>query len=333
MVALCGIFSLLLIAGAVVGGYLYMKRTREILPGAPPLDPARPAGDSPQVHHLQSVERLAWTDPRTAERIITELKGLGFMPDGRFSMEGLAPTLVAAFVHPDQGVSAALKEMKPVGIWTEIIGTFEDGATFAASTAQPTSTAQMDRHTTEYFLGYGVTELWEKFKRKRPARELRTVEPGGFAAFHEQREREIHEWRALRGGFSDDEIRVRVGANASADDFAVAKMRARQQNLDSVREILIRSFLETNTVTASVWEEVREDVVVVYDLLEASEIRQVVAERLGSEMNLYDGTDVGFMSAREAFSALNNGIGTHPPYRLLGEVRKPIGADFYIWNR
>jgi hypothetical protein len=302
----------------------------------------------------------AWSGEATDE-ISAALEEAGFQRAGDFASNELPGFCLRALSNPDRWLDAVIYNHHQLGVWLDLVSRYTDESVFTYTTAAPAGLANPPFLTIEHHPGAEPQELLQHCLATRPQKELLPTPPASFRdRFEEAYAREM-DWRANRGGPSDDEIRAiaaRSDQQASPEFIAQVREAWRARMTSHLDGQLREAFLDQGGLSARRWEEVRERLVFIHDRLTEPELMATLEPALIAEVEKEisnardeddeaDGYDDSFEPAfeqwREKFRQAAAGL---PPRRAfakmiellppdarcerIGEVDQPLSADVYL---
>jgi hypothetical protein len=308
-----------------------------------------PAGAFPSRITLRSCAEHAWNDRETAEAAIHDLRALGFEEVGPFDVENLPNQHIYGLVQQAESIRANVEEHTKIGVVVELVSAFEDGRKIYISTSKLPVFEQAPGITVRHVPGVSVARLHRLMLDERPDGPLRPVLPSHYAADYETGFAQLRDWRNLRGGFREDEIRAILTARGEEfDEARVAALCQAQKDgaLLGIYEVLYRRFFAEANLTNLERVRLRDRVLIIHDLLPieivasafnltVKEAENKVASRKQQPgihdewLDAEEANSWAKSSPRAAFAVLNACRPGGLWVVKYGSFQEPIAADIY----
>jgi hypothetical protein len=271
---------------------------------------------------------------------VERLRQLGFQDVGRFQIIQSPDTYLWAFVKPPVGVTA---------VWSKHTGGFtgfEMATHYARSSfalvSGPLAALGIDPPgwTIRRVIDTDEAMMHERMLTERPAKPVDGDDVDDFASRFQERWARIQDWRNLRGGYTEDEIRAisaARGLDPTQEMIAEGRKSVAKQALLGVEVILQEQFFSEAELTDREAEAILPWMAIVHDRLDFDMLVQLFTRRWLSAFGTVIpercpvAEEIRAMGKppREAFSMLND----HMPgqrFQLTGRVTQPVAADVYI---
>jgi hypothetical protein len=293
---------------------------------------------------LHRVSKPNWTDRGQIEQLAGPLRAEGFADAGIFDAEPVVGLRLMALVHPRHEAYAVVYQQQGQGVWLDVVSEYADGRVVSYSTNEHAGLLDPPPFKTSKSLPEATaTELLARFLSERPAGARRPVAAASFVESFETAWARECDWRAERGGVTEDEIRRLTSRDgAKADDESIARIRQHWQTAINChyQEQLMEAFLASGQVTAHEWEQFRDRVLFLHDKQSWDEVIQLAS--IGFDVDLDDEADrrrhdwdeierlAAGLAPREAFQRINDRLPTDRRFQQIGQLTQPIPADVYV---
>lgn len=285
-----------------------------------------------------------WEHAADVDGPAQQLLAAGFTDAGQFSVNEIPGLYLRAFAHQGESVWAVVYDHAAAGVWTDIVIRYEDDT--ALTVGNPPTGGQMVSPPWSTMILDSRADAAALFQKALQAAEDKPRQPVSADTFVEVFTRAYAremDWRNLRGGASEEEIR-RVAADDVGDYdsgmIAQAQEQARAQAAEGVTVLLTEKLLEHRQLS----EEERYRLLVVHDRLEGDMLRDAVETALeGGDVLLDEDYGSGKTPAqhmeddldpdapvRESFSRFNAGLPEAVRFERIWEVQEPLPAEFYL---
>jgi hypothetical protein len=313
--------------------------------------PVRPYPDiKPSRIRLLPRAKLDWADEEGAREQAEQLLALGFRDAGLFEIEAKEGYRIWGFVRPEGSIRAVVQELPEVGESVEVVTRYQDGSMLTFSNvAQGVPVSRPPGLDVEYLPGLDAKDLVGRMLEERADRAVVSVDVEGFAAEYEEVWAHLMDWRNLRGGLVEDELRaVGLSRGKEWDDRKIAEMREEQEAFAfaGLYESLADRYFAEADLTVSERYRLKSWLVIIHDRMPieaiAGAFRLSLDEadsriaRASRSASLHDDTVDGFYprplsewSPRLAFASLNATFPRRRQFGKLAEIAEPIAADIY----
>jgi hypothetical protein len=321
---------------ALRAGEAPSERLWEALPRIPCLKLRYP----PPRFELLPCEDIPWSNGAETEGRAQRLQALGFQDAGRYQNSELRKAYGWAFVHPQAGVTVVLMTFAGQGDYFEMATHYADGTSFALANAPLIGVLPRAPHwTVQRVEESDPASVYERLLRERPEKPLDPDQVDDFAIRYPARWARIADWLNVRGGYTEDEIRVVCGAqglNPTDEMIADCRERIRSQALRGIEAVVWKQFLASFQLSEAETLKLRPWTVVVHDRLEFDMLLPVFERRWESTLHttMPDrcavAEDVRALGrpAREAFVLLNERM-PGPQFQVVARFTEPLDADLY----
>lgn len=301
--------------------------------------------DIPPRLHLVRREEVSWKVAEEVERLTPPLRQLQFQHVGDFITE-LDYLRLRAFAQPRTGVYAIVFEHDKAGVWLELICETVSGGGMSYSTAREGEAVDPRPGWKKANDPEATPEaLYERLLRDRPAEPLRPASIEAFVSDFERNYAASMDWRNSRGGATEEEIRRILSAKGEAfDDAAVAEIRRDnvRRAIEGLKVALLERLEAQTSMNVREWEEKRDRVHFVFDLMTTKMVQQLFVQATDDEAGESGDDDengppvrplpseLAGLSARELFVRLNEQQAPERRHERLGELSEPVAADVYV---
>lgn len=289
--------------------------------------------------HLEQLELPQWRNAKEVHRFGHELQGAGFTEIGSFLPKELAKsTLINAWIKEEDHLFAVIYDHKVAGVWVDLVADLEGGTQLTVSNSSREMTVQLPPNC-EIILEKkaSIAELLEQLNKRLEGETFLCLEAEDFVHYFETNYRESKLWNLLRLGPSEEEVRATIalmGKEVTDEQVQEVIQIQREHCLENLYNLCVKAFLDSEQVSASRWEEIRERIIVVHDKFSEAETiacyhrleptdKGVVEKLKGGEKAL------GF-SPRSFFGELVQGNQGKFHFEFVDSVSFPLPADIYI---
>jgi hypothetical protein len=312
---------------------------------------------------LERANEPEWTRKQEVDELAAALEEAGFQRIGDFWSEDLAGVWMRALTHSQHCLDAVIYDYDQHGVWFDLVSRYKDGRNLTYTTAPPSGLAHPPFLSIENHPGAEPQELLEHCLTTRPAGDLEPTPASEFPTRFETAHAREMDWRAERGGPTEEEIRAiaaRDGNEATPEMVQQVREMWRARLTYEISEELRNAYLNQTKLSAKEWEEVRESLYFVHDRLTESELldqcetawaeeygnAEIAADRDDGEEPDDEGDDrytqdmkrrreelrprIQGMTPRAAFATINQTLPPTHRFRKLGEVKQPLAADVYL---
>lgn len=305
---------------------------------------AQSSGAPPVRITLEPESEPDWEHPDEVGGSAQQLLAAGFTDAGQFGVNEIPGLYLRDFVHLGESVWGVVYDHPAAGVWTDLTIGYEDDTTLSASNAPsggqlvppPWSTRIWDPAA-------DAATLYEKVRGAVEDKPRRPVSVEGFPEVATKSYAREMDWRNLRGGASEEEIRRIAADDAEGYDTGMisqVQAQQRQQAAEGVTVLLTEKLLEHRPLS----EEERYRLLVVHDRLDGDMLTDAVEialeggdvspdEDYGSGRELAQHVEEDLdpdAPARESFARFNAGLPEAVRFEKIWEVEEPLPAEFYL---
>jgi len=218
---------------------------------------------------------------------------------------------------------------------------YSDGTSFAFGSSRTYGVLAHPPHwTVRRVPESDLASVYERMLAERPERPIAPDHVDDFVAQYQDRYAHIMDWRNLRGGYTEDEIRaISAALGLSPTDEMVAECRQRvaARALRDLEEPLQEMFFTQAQLSDAEAEALLPWIVVVHDRLDFDMLVPVFTRRWLSASDtlmpepcpLAEEIRALGKPSRAAFALLNERM-PGPRFQLIGQVTEPVEADVYV---
>lgn len=335
---LVGAFVLaILIVGTILFLWLRSKAKRFFESAARAISAA--ALTQPPEIHLQRVEgEPDWDDPEAVEAHLKALLALGYEDAGCYTIEEIEVVRMQALLHPEEAVVAVISEHDMAGIWVDLMTLWPGGQALTVTNNENPGMDRPPDKPIHRFPGASVAELHANLLAARDPGPYDTLTAGSFAESFERYYREEMEWRAVRGGPTEEEIR-RVAEASNIDDEEVIRMTRDSYVCmaeSGLAEKLKRNYLESGAVSAADWDERGWRTHFVFEQMTAETLMQYAEDMQEASYEDMESPEMDALQLRfengpkrKVFADFLATVPAARRFRKIGEVHSPVDADVY----
>ncbi len=140
------------------------------------------------------------------------------------------------------------------------------------------------------------------------------------------------DWRASRGGPTNDEVRRIAGGTYDEKVIEATREILSAQAAEQLAFACQEHFLKESAMSALEWERIRHRLVIIHDRLSHERALSPLNDRIedDSSLPLLTDDEIASMTVRNAFNRANNRLVEGKRLEKIGEVEKPLGADIYV---
>jgi hypothetical protein len=288
---------------------------------------------SPAMIHLISRDIPEYAHPEEARKSLAQVEEAGFVKIGAFAIPEMPGICIVSFVHGQKNLYAIVYDHPKVGVFSDIVAYYTDESSLTAS-SMPLggSLDQRPGHVKVFFKEGSITELIELLEVNLDDRELRSLTTESFKEDFEQAYADEMDWRASRGGPTDDEVRRIAGGKYDEKVIEATKETLSAQAAEQLAFSCQEHFLKESAMSALEWERIRDRLVIIHDRLSHERALSPLNDRVldDSSHPLLSDDEMASMSVRNAFNRANNRLVEGKRLEKIGEVEKPVGADIYV---
>jgi hypothetical protein len=281
-----------------------------------------------------------WEDATAVKSAAKSLKAAGFKDAGVYLIDEVPDMCIQALVQPEKNVYAVIYEQPDRGVWFEVVSRYEDGASFASTTAPATGLDRPSRSVMERFPpSIDPAEMYEDHLKNRPDKPLAPATAEEFCQAFESAYAEEMDWRFERGGFTQDEIRKNLktlGSDCSNDQVKQVHAMQQAQVNQWLQTKLQENYRAQANLSDAKWRKVQERLFFIHDRLTRDEVSGFFRMCLDWEddtaaQDLLEVADklVATGTPREAFARMVEKLPTQNAVKKLGHIAHPVAADVY----
>lgn len=290
-------------------------------------------GRPPGVIHLVPVTLPEFHDRATMDEDAISLQRRGFQKIGAFAIPEIHGLLLQAFIDSRKNQYAVIYEHPLAGVFCDIVLKYQDGDSLTASNA-PTGQEldQRPGHVKLYQKGARVEQLVDILNQHMQKKPVCQVRQDTFVADFENAYAEEMEWRATRGGTTQEEIR-RVAANMDEDipEEAIVRTQDYLEDDDASAELeekCLETFLQQTHMSALEWEKIRDRVIIIHEKME---LRDAISYLEDDDFTLEDRELQRLpKDILSAFAQANRLLPSSQRFTLLGTVKTPVVGAVYL---
>jgi hypothetical protein len=305
-----------------------------------PVRPTLNLTDFPPRVELVPCVDIPWSDPTEVVSYAERLRALGFQDAGRYQILQLPDRYLWAFVKPEAGVTVVLTRTRASASF-EMATHYSNGTSFAFGSSRTYGLLTHPPHwTVQAVPESDPASVFEQMLAERPERPVAPDQVDDFVAKYQDRYARIMDWRNLRGGYTEEEIRAisaAVGVNPTDEMVADCRQRVAERALRDLEEPLQEAFFTQAQLSDEEAEALLPWMAVVHDRLDFDMLVPAFAGRwvsahdtlmpepcpLAEEIRTLD------KPSRAAFALLNERM-PGPKFQLVGQVTEPLEADIYV---
>ena len=273
---------------------------------------------------------------------IPGIKACGFEDGGWYQFKEVPSVYLRVFVQPVTGVTllATVRESKTPAHF-EMATHYGDGTSFAfASTPLAGVVLSPPHWTTRPVCNTDPSGFYDSFRAARPEKPIDPDRVENFAGRYESRYARVRDWRNLRGGYTEEEIRALLAAKGlTPTDELIANTQwvHATQALHDLEAPLQEQFFEEADLTDEQAQALVDRMVVIHDLLEfdgliplfQSRWRKALGTLIPDPCPPAEEVRALGKTPREAFALLNERM-PGPKFRLVRQLTTPLEADVYV---
>lgn len=284
--------------------------------------------------HLVREKVAAWKHAGAVEGYARPLREAGFQEAGVFRTREMDYLRVMGLAHSGECIQAAIYEHDAVGVFMDLVTSYQDGTSITYSTAaQGGELRPRPGHPCVREPGAGAADLLRRMLAERPARPMRRVPIEGWASNFEQSYAESMDWR-MSLPFDPEEAK-RVAERELTDEELEGLRDVHEANQhQALWPILYERFSRTTTMTGAEWDRAGDLLVFIHDRLSRKRLQELFDEwynvRLKNEDHRVDPDWSGGDTPRAAFAAVNARLPKETRFRKAGEIDQPVPTDVYL---
>lgn len=303
------------------------------------------AATPPDRIHLKATTPVQFADTASEKSILDALSGEGFTDLGYYTIEELPAVKTHAMMNVEQAVYALIHELEPVGVVLDLVCEYPDGTSCTYSTTQETGLERPPGHVMVKDPGADPRAPYRRLIAERKSGPFVPVSADRFARAFEKAYADEQDWRNIKGGLSEAEIRriaARSGEEVSENVINLAVIAETSRAREATQRALKERFYESARSTQQQRDELGERLLVIHDRTAPDDVVAALAEAIpdsDSDDNDDDEDEdprtkeaqavAATEPPRQAFARLNSKLPANRRYKKLGEITQPIGADIY----
>lgn len=301
---------------------------------------------------LHPVATGEWSNLKVAE-MSGALESRGFVSAGDFRVEPIPAGLhLRLLANESQGVYAAVYEHGQAGIWVDLVTAYRDGRVHTTASLKDHLMDSMPNKTIRFHEGAEAGWLLDEHLSKRPVGDWLRVKADELPDRFVTKYAEEMEWRGMRGGPTEDEIR-RVSArdgNEATPEIVHAIRDAWQSAFHAHRAEELKSQFRGMRVLPEEEETSETEWLIVYDGMPVSLVGDAVESLryvfdMESENEDAEDSDsdedretraaqhladqVAQNGARSAFAEATRAYLGRQGFDKRGTIASPLAADLY----
>ncbi|MBD3177803.1 MAG: hypothetical protein GF320_21730 [Armatimonadia bacterium] len=290
--------------------------------------------------HLAAAPEPEWYHADDVAAASGALASLGFRDAGCFVPDEMPSLTLRGFHRPDDSAYAAIYDMHGVGTWVDMVIRYQDGSSLTVTNAPEGEDIDSPPEAEKVWLRGATTEAVEAKLRELAEDTPRTpVSSDAFVTDFERAYAQEMDWRNLRGGTTEEE--VRRTALASGERLSEATLDEMvdtysQAAVDGLSEAALETFLRDATFTGAEWERIDGRFTVIHDRMPMEQVRQAAEAWLpvfrweDDEIPWPELPDDLQGHPRAAFAFYVQHFEDAADLEHLGEVSAPLPADIYV---
>ena len=292
------------------------------------------AGTPPRIT-LVPQDRLAWQDEAQMQRFAAPLPALGFVEAGLWSTREVPGLAIAAFIQPIERVTAVIYEHPAAGVILDMVTRYTDDTSVTYATTE--HAGQLDEwpgHQNIHVPDADSETVFRRLLAERPDAEMVPAVASGFKEHFERAYADEMDWRAGRGGASEDEIRriaAFSGEDYSDEEYAMARELHEREAIADLNYALRERFAEQTTLSVAEWDRISGAIVFIHDGLTDQVLREIFEDWFCEAADAYVWREE--LPPRERFADVVAQVPEERRPEKLGEVAEPVPADVYTPNR
>ncbi len=297
------------------------------------IEAADAAGPPPGIIHLLP-SSPRWKDQAKVDEATGALTLHGFVKIGEFSASEMPGIHLRAFTKESENVYAVVYEHVQGIVWCDLWQGYEDGRALTVTSAPKGGELDSPTYATKVFMPYATAEeLYQSFKESKLDGDPTSASAEEFTRKFEEEFKRSMEWRAARGGPTDDEIR-RVaaldGVELSEDRLEQMRQHGHAEAMWQLDTLLRQRFLDSGAVTAAQWDTLQHNVYIIHAQMHDRDLTDVLERASGA---LVDAEDPKWalpnLPVLEKFELLLGRLEGHSPLRPIWETTDPLEARVY----
>lgn len=335
MLNFLGIVFLILIGlAAVVGIWLYGK----IRSGIAQQERVSAIEESMHLPEfiLEPNDHPEYVQPETIETLVREATNLGAISCGSYDVPAAAVRL-CAFCLESPSVYIAIYDSDQLEPWVDVVLRLDQERSFAASTVPEIGRGapRPPENEVVYFApGTRMGVLVNATAEHAGSGDAVIASPEAFKNYFEEASEKSRQYIKTQAVSQDwlDTIAVDAGVELAGDEAAHINMLREGQQVAQTEIDCFESLAESGAFTAAQWNEMRDDLVAVWDDMPGEYVAGVIYGNTDIPDELDDEVDAlenGHGRARERIAELNARLPEEDRLILVGRVSSPVEADIY----
>ena len=291
--------------------------------------------DTPAIE-LQPAEQLSLMQPDAIAELTKQSVELGASACGDYDVPAAGARL-SAYCLDKPPVYIIVYDHDQVEPWTDVVLRLTEDSSFTASTV-PEIARGAPRHPDDeivYFAPGTMTGVLVQATAERAKGQVTLPAiPDAFQAYFEAAARKSQEYIRTQAvsqewlsSIAEDAGVELTGGEAEQINFARAEQQAMQTEIDC-----LRSLAESGDFTAAQWDELRDELVAVWDDMPGEHVSAVFYNHVDLPIDLESAVDEleeGDGLARERIARFNATLPEAKRLILVGSVTSPVAADIY----
>ncbi len=273
--------------------------------------------------------------PEGIERLAAELERHGFARIGAFGALGIPDYELIALTNVAEDVYAAAAIHPMLGPHVDLFQSAPDGRTLTVTTSKElTPPAAVPGRTVVRRTGASVETLLNEWKIARLTGEVSPAPPEGFKTAFEREYRRVMEFQYREGALKDTDLATITGLVGMAADPKTTAFLDDLRRPEPPREEALRAaFLASGHVSATEWEEIRDEVIFIHDALTDEELADVLLEigedEVSDDFLPAEIDEAGGANSRERFRNAVARLGQRDRIELVASHDEPEPFDVY----
>jgi len=289
--------------------------------------------------HLTGDAYNSFKDQKKLMELSDEMEKLSFTKAGCYSIKEMEGVRIAAFVNTERKYYGVIYEHPAVGFFADIAANYQDETTITASNA-PTG-GQLDHMPGSikiYKKSAPISELFNEVDSHIGEKPLADVSAESFKPDFEKAYSREMEWRAMRGGATEAEIRrVAEDMDENFDDDTVdmAKSAIKAGASFQLLQVCRNRFINENIITEGRWKARENLLVIIHENMNSDDALEELYALDGFELeDEQDETRIREIIGNEpskiaGFEKAIASITDKIRFSKLGEISKPMRAALY----
>jgi HEPN domain-containing protein len=342
LMILGALFLLLIIALFI--GYLWLrgkirgigKELKNLELGAANLSPMR--------IHLEETSSPDFKDKEKVAKFSESFLQNDFKEIGKYRIPEIAGLYMVSFINKDKNYYGVVYEHPAAGVISDVVIKYEDGGSLTTSNA--TLAGNLDKMPDKkslYIANGDVESLIKLMEENIEDKLIKKVTAETFVENFEKAYADEMDWRASRGGPTEEEIR-RVaessGKNYNDDVISLTHSTLSNTALKQLSEACMYAYFNENNISQEQQENYKKRILVVHDKLYPDDVIDEIFDNIDIPENethkiLSDYSDIEdqFQSTREVIKWVNEKFPPGHKLDKLGETKEPAESDIYLFPK